>query len=158
MKRSPSTLINVLIGKAIIETLLVAVIAVGFYLIAFPPTFHGWGEAVYASRSISGWAVNDAVPWERVEVQLFIDGKFVASQTANQLRPDVQAAGWTRDEWHGYSFQLSAISSGLHTARIYAVHPSGNGSRYTLQLIGDPIMFVASSDGSWERPLIRWTR
>ena len=33
---------------------------------------------------ISGWAVNNASPWERVEVQLFIDGKFVASAIADQ--------------------------------------------------------------------------
>lgn len=158
MNHPSSKLINVLIGKAIIETVLVGVIAVGFYVSAFPPTFHGWGEAVPASRSISGWAVNDASPWERVEVQLFIDGKLVGSQIANQSRPDVQAAGWARDEWHGYSFQVSAVSFGSHSARVYAVHPSGNGRRYTLQLLGDPILFTAESDGSWKPVLIRFTR
>jgi len=27
--------------------------------------------------TIAGWAVNDAKPWDRVEVQLFVDGKFI---------------------------------------------------------------------------------
>ena len=52
-------LVNLLIGKSIAETILVGAIAVIAYLNAFPPTFHGWGEAVVESRSIAGWAVND---------------------------------------------------------------------------------------------------
>ena len=133
-------LVNVLIVKSILDTVLVATIAVVVYLNAFPPTFHGWGEAVAESRSISGWVVNAADPWPRVEVQLFIDGKFVGTQVAQLSRPDVVAAGWSRDEWHGYSFALSD-SKGVHEARVYAVHVSGNGARYTLQLLGDPIRF-----------------
>ena len=39
-------LVNVLIAKSILETILVGAIAVGVYMNAFPPTFHGWGEAV----------------------------------------------------------------------------------------------------------------
>jgi hypothetical protein len=149
MHRPTNTLINVLIGKAIIETLLVGAIAVGFYVSAFPPTFHGWGEVVPASRSISGWAVNNASAWERVDVQLFVDGKFVATQTANESRVDVKAAGWARDEWHGYSFQLPSVAPGLHQAHVYAVHGSGNEERYTLQLLGDPLAFEVRSDGTW---------
>ena len=57
-------LVNVLIGKSIAETILVGAIAVVAFLNAFPPTFHGWGEAVVESRSIAGWAVNDADPWQ----------------------------------------------------------------------------------------------
>jgi len=150
MKKPSSKLINVLIAKGIIEALFVGAIAVGFHLTAFPPTFHGWGEAVYSSRSIVGWAVNDASPWERVEVQLFVDGKFVGTQAANVSRPDVKTAGWAKDEWHGYGFQLGEVSVGSHEARVYAVHPSGNGERYTLQLLGDPIVFSASATGTWQ--------
>ena len=134
-------LTNLLIVKSILDTLLVATIAVVVYLNAFPPTFHGWGEAVAASRSISGWVVDDADPWRRVEVQLFIDGKLAGMQVAQLSRPDVHDAGWSKDEWHGYSFVLNDLAAGAHEARVYAVHPSGNGARYTLQLLGDPIRF-----------------
>lgn len=148
--KSPSLrLVDILIGKAIIETLLVGAIAVGFYASAFPPTFHGWGEAVTASRSVAGWAVNSAAPWERVEVQLFVDDKFMASQIAEKSRPDVKDAGWARDQWHGYDFQLSDLNAGQHTARIYVVHQSGAATRYTLQLLGDPIVFSVNAEGSW---------
>ena len=142
-------LVNLLIAKSILETVLVGAIAVAVYLNAFPPTFHGWGEAVAESRSISGWAVNDASPWQRVEVQLFVDGKLMGTQVAQQSRPDVSAAGWSRDEWHGYNFVVPELSAGTHEARIYALHPSGDGARYTLQLLGDPIRFEVKVDGSW---------
>src|SRR5215210_306798 len=97
-------LINLLIAKSILDTLLVGTIAVAVYLNAFPPTLHGWGEAVAESQTISGWVVSDAHPWQRLEVQLFIDGKLIGNQVANDARPDVLAAGWSRDEWHGYNF------------------------------------------------------
>src|SRR6185295_5692739 len=142
-------LVNLLIVKSILDTVLVATIAVVVYLNAFPPTFHGWGEAVVQEKTIAGWAVNDADPWARVEVQLFVDGQLVGTQVAQLSRPDVVSAGWSKDEWHGYSFPLSGLK-GVHEARVYAVHASGNGSRYTLQLLGEPIKFEVTADGGWK--------
>ena len=142
-------LVNLLIAKSLLETILVGTIAVVVYLNAFPPTFHGWGEAVAGSKSISGWVVSDADPWRRVEVQLFIDGKLIGTQVAQLSRPDVVAAGWSKDEWHGYSFVVMELATGSHEARVYALHSSGNGARYTLQLLGDPIKIEVNSDGSW---------
>ena len=101
---------NLLIAKSILDTIFVGTIAVVVYTRAFPPTFHGWGEAVVASQSISGWVVDDADPWRRVEVQLFVDGKFVGTQLAQLSRRDVVAAGWAKDEWHGYDFAVKGLS------------------------------------------------
>ncbi|HEY8223689.1 MAG TPA: hypothetical protein VIG25_00340 [Pyrinomonadaceae bacterium] len=140
-----STLIRFLIGKSILETVLVATIAVGFHINAFPPYFHGWGEAT--ATTIAGWAVNNNAPSERVSVQLFVDGTFVAAQSANLARPDVPAAGWAEDEWHGYSFALPALGAGTHEARVYALHESGSGTRLTLQQLGDPIRFSLDASG-----------
>ena len=142
-------LVNLLIGKSIAETILVGAIAVGVFSKAFPPTFYGWGEPVPATRSIAGWAVNGADPWERVEVHLFVDGKLSATQLANLSRPDVAAAGWAKDDWHGYNFALSSLPAGEHEGRVYALRESGGATRYTLQLLGDPIKFVVNADGSW---------
>jgi len=132
-------LVNLLIAKSIIETIFVGTIAVVVYVKLFPPTFHGWGEAVAASQSISGWAVDDADPWRRVEVQLFVDGKFVGTTVAQLSRPDVMTAGWSKDEWHGYEFVVTGLTEGMHEAKVYALHRSGE--RYTLQLLGNPITF-----------------
>lgn len=139
MKPSRPQLVNLLIGKSILETLFVAVLAVVVWTNAFPPTFHGWGEALN-SQAIAGWAVNNASPWERVEVQLFVDGKLYASQVAQLSRPDIVTAGWAKDEWHGYNFSVAGLAPGQHEARVYALHQSGE--RMTLQLLGDPISFA----------------
>jgi hypothetical protein len=147
----PAQLVNVLIAKSILETVLVGAIAVIVYLHVFPPTFHGWGEAVAESRSIAGWVVSDADPWRRVEVQLFIDGKFAGTQVAQLSRPDVLAAGWSKDEWHGYNFVIADSAVGTHEARVYALHPSGNGARYSLQVLGDPIRFEVNGNGGWRQ-------
>ena len=140
MRNPRSQLINLLIGKSILETILAAGIAVVVFLNVFPPGFKGWGEAVIETRSIAGWAVNNGEPWERVEVQLFIDGKLHGATVAQLSRPDVSAAGWAKDEWHGYNFAVPDLAPGDHEARVYALHRSGD--RFTLQLLGDPIRFT----------------
>lgn len=149
MKPPRSQLVNLLIGKSILEILLVGTIAVVVYVNAFPPTFKGWGEIVVDTRSIAGWAVNNAAPWDRVEVQLFVDDKLYGTQVAQLSRPDVSAAGWAKDEWHGYNFTVSGLQPGNHEARVYALHK--NGERFTLQLLGDPVQFAISGDGTWQK-------
>jgi len=147
--RGHMKLVHALIAKSLAETILVAVLAVGFYLSAFPPGFHGWGEAL--PQGIAGWAVNQGEPWERLEVQLFIDQEFVSSTQANQSRPDVVAAGWARDEWHGYTFSIPPLPSGFHEARVYALHASRRGKLQTLQLVGDPILFGVDQNGAIQK-------
>jgi len=127
-------LVHTLIGKSIVETLLIGALAVYAFMSLAPPYFQGWGE-VNESR-ITGWAVNRAEPWERVVVQLYVDGAFVATQTASLSRPDVHQAGWARDEWHGYEFVLAKLPSGRHEpqrrtgrTRCHRLDNSHRGSR-----------------------------
>ena len=143
MKAPSTTLVHVLIGKSIVETLLVGGLAVFTFLTVLPPFFHGWGDVT--NSGISGWVVNNAAPWERVEVQVFVDGRFIADGVANEARPDVVSAGWSKDQWHGYTFPLK-LSVGLHEARVYALHESG-GLRKTLQLVGEPLRFSVDTNG-----------
>ena len=139
MKTPSTSLIHILIGKSILETIFVGALAVLTFINILPPYFHGWSEVT--NTGISGWVVNDAAPWDRVEVQLFVDGKFVACGVANESRPDVMAAGWSKDEWHGYMFPMTSLNTGWHEARVYALHASGDARRKSLQLVGDPISF-----------------
>lgn len=150
MKQPSTRLVHVLIGKSIAETLLVGSLAVFAFISLLPPFFHGWGEVT--DTGIAGWAVNNAAPWERVEVQLYVDGKFVATQIANKARPDVQTAGWAKDEWHGYMFSFPSLSAGLHEACLYALHNSGGGARKSLRLMGDPIPFFVDENGRVVKP------
>jgi hypothetical protein len=145
MKTPSPTLVHVLIGKSILETLLVGGLALFAFMSLMPPYFHGWGEVT--DTGISGWAVNNAAPWDRVELQLFIDGRFVATTVANEARPDVLAAGWSKDQWHGYTFSITSQTPGLHEARVYALHDSGRGARKSLQLLGDPLPVFVDQEG-----------
>ena len=142
-------LVNLLVAKSILETIFVGALAVVVYTKLFPPTFHGWGEAVVEAKMISGWVVNNAKPEDRVEVQLYIDGKFRNRTGAYDPRPDIVAAGWSKDEWHGYNFAVPGLAAGTHEAQVYAIHSSRNGARYSLQMLGDPIRFEVKADGSW---------
>jgi hypothetical protein len=133
-------LTHYLIAKAIIEALLVGALAVGFYLTAFNPFFRGTVDEADA-RHVYGWVVNERAPGLRVEVQLYVDDRFVASRVADLPRPDVKAAGRAQDERHGFSFDTPPLGPGEHEARVYVVHESGQGVRRTLQLLGTPKHF-----------------
>jgi hypothetical protein len=145
MKTPSFKLVHVVIGKSVLETLLVGALAVFTFITVFPPYFHGWGEVT--NDGIAGWVVNNAAPWERVEVELFVDGKFAARAVANEVRTDVVAAGWAKDQWHGYTFPIASQSPGFHEARVYALHDSGHGARKSLQLVGDTLQFFVDQEG-----------
>jgi hypothetical protein len=145
MKLPSPTLAHALIGKSILETVLVGTLAIVAFMTVVPPYFHGWGEVT--QTGISGWVVNNAEPWDRVEVQLFVDGNFAGTTRAAESRPDVTAAGWSKDAWHGYSFYPGTLAAGPHEARVYALHASGGDQRKSLQLIGDPLWFQVAADG-----------
>jgi len=135
-----------LIGKSILEALFVAALAVVFYVTAFNTNFRGWSEM--GEDRVAGWVVDESAPYSRVEVQLYVDDRFVTNGTANVSRPDVAAAGRARDEWHGFQFELPPLlAAGEHVARVYAVHESGGGVRRTLQVIGKPVRFVSGAKG-----------
>jgi hypothetical protein len=133
-------LTHFLIVKSIIEALFVGALAVGFYLTAFIPYLRGSLDEA-TPQAVRGWTVNEAEQQQRVEVQLYIDGRFVASQRAEQSRPDVRDAGRATDEWHGYYFQTPPLEAGEHEARIYAVHRMSGDQLRTLHLIGIPHRF-----------------
>ncbi len=137
---------NLLVAKSIVETLFVVGLAVGFYYVTFNPYFRGALDVADARR-VAGWAIDEAQPSARVEVQLYIDGRFVESRAADANRPDVAAAGRARDDRHGFEFTTPALQSGEHEARVYAVHASGDDARRVLQLVGKPLRFRVGETG-----------
>lgn len=114
---------------------------------AFPPHFRGFGELT-PHGEVAGWAVDGSRPWARVEVQLYVDGRFVAHGAASLPRPDVVAAGRAADENCGYSFALPLLPGGDHEARVYALHSPGSGGRLrTLTQLGHALRFTTDVDG-----------
>jgi predicted ribosomally synthesized peptide with SipW-like signal peptide len=113
----------------------------------FPPYFRGFGE-VTRRGEVAGWAVGPASGGARVEVQLYVDGRFVAHGVASLPRPDVVAAGRAEDENCGYSFALPALPAGTHEARVYALHAPGRGGGLrTLTQLGNPLHFTTDDVG-----------
>ena len=137
---SREKLFQLLIAKSIIEALLVTALAVSFYLVVTNPHLRGWLDQA-DGRTISGWVVDDKSAGTRVEVQLFIDDRFVENRVADAFRPDVHQAQRANDDWHGFVFQTPPLGAGDHEARVFAIHRGGSNERRTLQIVGKPLRF-----------------
>ncbi len=137
---------HVLLAVLTATTIVVATSAVIAYTIFFPARFRGWAEVAPDGR-IAGWAIDQRDTSRRVEVQLYIDGNFITARTADLPRPDVVAAGWTKDEMCGYSFTIEGLPSGRHEARIFATHTVAGGRYMTLQMTGLPVIFTSDEAG-----------
>lgn len=136
--------------------LVCATAAAGAYAVwaeysAFPPHFRGFGE-VTRRGEVAGWAVDPSRPGARVEVELYVDGRFVAHGVASLPRPDVSAAGRAPDPDCGYRFPLPALAAGRHEARVYALHAPGPAELRTLKQLGDALRFDTGDDGRPSAP------
>ena len=138
---SRRTLVRLLIAKAVVEALLVTGLAAGFYSSTASRSFRGALEHADA-KTISGWAVDDENPDTRVEVQLFVNDRFIAQQAASAFRPDIHQSQTVADDWHGFAFTTPALAPGEHEARVYVVHTGKSPARRVLQLIGQPMRFL----------------
>lgn len=143
--RSRSKLGHLLLSKSMAEALLITAVAVGFYFATTNRHLQGVLDSA-DGQTVTGWAVDQGQPSMRVQVQLFIDEKFVTGMVAAEFRPDVHEARRAEDDWHGFVFQTPPLPAGNHEARVYALYSSGNGSRQTLQLIGKPFRFRVGQD------------
>ena len=138
--KSRARLIHLLISKSTAEALLITAVAVGFYFATTNVNLRGVLDK--ADRdAVSGWVVDERQPSSHVEVQLFIDDRFVADASADKFRPDVHDAKRAEDDWHGFEFPTPQLARGDHEARVYAVYANSGGVRRTLQLIGKPYRF-----------------
>lgn len=148
MKLQLSTLkLSLLCGALVCVTAAAGAYVVWVEYGSFPPHFRGFGE-VTRKGEVAGWAVNAARPGARVEVELYVDGRFVAHGLATLARPDVVAAGRATDPDCGYRFPLPTLAAGTHEARVYALHaPGGAADRRTLKQLGDPLRFDTDGEG-----------
>lgn len=133
-------LVHALITKSLLDILFVVALVVSFNFQLFDPRFHGNVDEANATR-VAGWVVNEAAPARRVEVQLYIDGRFVAHGVADLPRPDVVVAGRAKDVASGFEFKTPLLEAGVHEARVYVMRQSEDGVRRTLQLLGKPMTF-----------------
>ena len=131
-------LAGVLIGKAFLELLLLAALVVGFAYSAFPSFVEGGLDTVDV-RGVSGWAIDRARPGEKVEVQLYLDGRFVASAVADRPLTGVFALGGAGVDGHGFVFKFDPPRAGGEEASVYVVRASDGGARRTQGLVAGPV-------------------
>lgn len=131
-----------LFAKSVAEALFVVALFAAFSYTHFHPKFRGAVDVADA-RTVEGWVVDEAEPNRQVEVQLFIDGQFVAGARAELPRPDVLAAGRAASAKHGFRFDTPPLPAreAEYEARVYALHAAGDGERRTLNQIGKPLRF-----------------
>ena len=137
--------------QLVFAALVCVTLAAGAYAVwveysSFPPHFRGFGE-VTRKGEVAGWAVDASRPGTRIEVELYVDGRFVAHDVALLPRPDVVTAGRASDPDCGYRFPLPTLAAGPHEARVYALHALGPADRRTLKQLGDPLRFDTGADG-----------
>lgn len=162
--RAGARLSQILIGKSLIEALFLAALVTAFSYSHFRPHFRGSLD-VAGARAVGGWAVDEAAPDAQVEVELYIDGHFVARRRADQLRADVLAAGRAAGAYHGFVFETPPLPprQAEYEARVFAAHAGADAARATLQQVGETKMFRVAPDADnsgapeawWEKTLRR---
>ncbi len=136
-------LAGLLVGKAFLELILLIALVVGFRYDAFPSSLESSLDVADA-RGVSGWVVDRSRPGEALEVQLYVDGQFVASAIADLPQPVAAMRGGATGERHGFVFKFDPPRACGQEARVYVVHASGGGARRVLRLVGGPVRLGGS--------------
>ena len=129
-------------AKLMLDLLFVAALAAYTHADTLRPPFSGSLEHADA-RSVRGWVVDRTGGDEPVEVQLYVDGRFVASTYAGVPRPGAPAGPPAPGGRKGFVFELDPPLYGEHEARVYALRSTRGGSRRSLSRIGGPLAFVS---------------
>jgi hypothetical protein len=87
----------------------------------------GWVDSVTATStgySVDGWTLDPdtAAP---ISVDIYVDGGYAGSATANGSRPDVGAAFQLWGDAHGFTTTVPA-PPGMHNVCVYAINTSGS--------------------------------
>jgi hypothetical protein len=158
-ERNGERLTRFLIVKSLAETFFLVALVAAFSYTHFNPRLRGTLDAAN-EREISGWVVDEADPDKRVEVELYIDGHFIARRRAGEPRPDVLAAGRAANANHGFVFETPTLPAreADYEASVFAAHMRSDRQRIGLRMLGKPLHFrvqasvqnVGASENWWE--------
>ena len=137
-----SRLLRAVIAKSFVEFLFVCVIATVAAFLHFSPLLRGSIDMANQTK-ISGWVHDPLSLDEAIEVQLFIDGRFVAAKSADERRDDLVRAGATTRPNHGFTFRLESfyLANGSHTAQVYAVRETSSPTKSLIPISKTSRMF-----------------
>lgn len=138
-------LLRAILAKSFVEVILVCVVVTLAAFSTFSPQLRGAID-VADQTQISGWVNDPRLPEMALEVQLFIDGKFIASQLADDRRDDLVSAGVTTRPNHGFNFALEPfkLPAGEHSAQVFAVRDAAGASKILLPVTAEPRTFQIS--------------
>lgn len=142
MGSKATKLLRAIIAKSFVEVVLVCVVASLAAFSTFSPQLRGAIDVADQAR-VAGWVNDPRSPEKSLEVQLFIDGKFVASKLADAPRDDLVKAEVTTRPNHGFDFEVGQLnlSPGKHSAQVYAVREAAGESKILLPISALPVTF-----------------
>jgi hypothetical protein len=138
-------LLRAILAKSFLELLFICVVATCAAFVNYSPLLRGAIDVADQTR-VAGWAHDPLAPAESLDVQLFIDGQFIASQRADDPRADLVTAGATEHANHGFRFALQQVplANGQHTVQVYALRTAGGTNKMLLPLSKKPLVFQVS--------------
>ena len=128
-------LLKAILAKAGLEFLIILIaISLAAYSHLNPP-IRGAIDVADATR-VAGWAYDPREPDVRLEVQLFIDGQWVASHRADEQRDDLVKASAAADTLHGFTFSVPTLqlTPGKHQVTVYVMRAGGGNNKMLLAL------------------------
>ena len=130
-------------AKLALDLLFVGGFALYTHAVTYGRRFDGALEHA-DGRGARGWVLDRERPGGPVEVQLFENGRFVASVMADEPRPDDAEAGAPSGTGarRGFTFTFESPLDGEHEVRVYAVRAGRGGERQTLQQVGGAVGFA----------------
>lgn len=145
MDSTATKLLRAVIAKSFVEVVLVCFVVSLAAFTTFSPQLRGAID-VADQTQISGWVNDPRLPDRALEVQLFIDGKFIASKLAADRREDLVSAGVTEKPNHGFSIELEPfkLPAGEHFAQVFAVRDAAGTSKILLPVTAAPRKFQIS--------------
>ncbi len=146
-RNAATRLLRAIIAKSALEIAVVCLVAALAAFSNFSPLVRGAVD-VADQRRIAGWSLDPLAPDETVEVQLFIDGQFVAMKRADERRDDLVEAGVAATPHHGFSFAIGALklAAGEHAAQVYAVREVAGSNKMLTPITRTPNKFRVHLD------------
>jgi hypothetical protein len=136
-RRARGPLAKLVAAKLALDLLFVCGLAVYTHAVTYRTGFEG--ELEHADEfGARGWVTDLEQPGAPVEVQLFLDGRFVASAVAGEPAPDGARGGSREHGRRAFVFRFEQPRGGRYEARVYAARVGRDGARRTLRQLGDP--------------------
>ena len=136
-------LLRAVLAKAGIEIAFVCVVATIAAFHNASPLLRGAIDAADQTH-VAGWAYDPLTPKAALEVQLFIDDRFVRTVRAEQARPDLVKADVTTTAAHGFHFEFTGapLAPGNHAAQVYALRNAAGKNKALIPLSKEPVPFL----------------